>query len=495
MTSSKPTGGARTWRTPVLAAIVIALVAAGGVIALRAVTGPPAAERPPAASLAPPVPTASASPAPKASRSPNAPAVSVTSFGARPDDGGDDTAAILAALQATAGSETAAYAPAGVYDVDSLSMPRGARLLGDGAAHTWLKGGVELAGSSRMTDLKVGEDGRAFHLADGATDSLLLRVTFVGGGSMTSGAEQGVIRFGDGRSASHITFRDCVIGANSADGNGVSIVDNGWSGATYHHLTWERCRFEGSPRMTFECIQRDDDVHPFETGYSAIDLVDCVFEPSGSETVSYDSKYRAGRSRVSGCTFMGSGWNEAYPWGQGIEFNRVRDMRFVGNTVYRCRGAMINHSGDPGVPSRNVFRDNVFDATISHIDIVPEPDVQVIYYNGVDGARFVDNVVRTDVGGQLVYMSRSSDNVFDGDRFIDTRPPDRAFSCAWITDGSHGTRFSDCVFVSGAPAGCIVLHDGSTGTVVRNSTFKTRGATPVVATPGSTVEQEGNTYR
>jgi len=420
------------------------------------------------------------------------PVVLVTDYGARGDGSADDTTAIAAALRDTAGTDLAVYLPEGVYNAGVLRVPEHARLIGDGASRTWLRGTLEFGGHSRMSDLKVGRAGRAFTFADGATDSLLERVTLVGGGGIDSGEQHGVIRFETGRSASFITFRDCEIGANSVDGNGVCIVDNGWSGATYHDILWKRCHFLGSPRMTFECIQRSDGVHPLTTGYSAIDLVDCTFAPSGSETVSYDGKYAAGHSRIVGCTFEGAGWNDAYPWGQGIEFNRAREMRFIGNTVYRCRGAMINHSGDPGTQAGTVFRDNVFDATVSRIDNVPTRATQVIYFNGVDGARFIGNLVKSDVGGELMYVSHSSGNQFADDRFVDTRAADAAFPCAWLTDQSSDNQFAGCLFQSAAPAGSIVLQHGSTGTSVRTSTFVTHGAPPVTTDESSAVALDGN---
>jgi hypothetical protein len=379
--------------------------------------------------------------------------------------------------------------------VSTLRVPDNSRLVGDGAGRSWLRGRVELGGGCEISDLRVGADGRAFRFADGASRSSLTRVTFVGGGSMVSGDDQGVVRFGAGRSASHITFTDCVIGANSADGNGVSITDQGWEGATYHHLTWRRCVFKSSPRMNFECIQRADGVHPMTTGYRAIDLIDCVFEPSGSEAVSYDATGEAGFSRVTGCTFLGSGWNDAYPWGQTVEFNDTSDMLFSGNTVYRGREAMINHNGVPGRPSGTVIRDNVFDATVTHIGKVPTREVQLIYFNNVSGARFLRNTVKTDTGGELAYISGSSGNVFTGNRFIDTRRAAEAFACIKLTAGSRDNRFSGDLFQTAATEGALIIVSGSTGNLVERSTFMTSGAPPATTDPTSSVELVDNVYR
>jgi hypothetical protein len=423
------------------------------------------------------------------------PVVDATGYGADGSDSDDDTEAVETALLDVAGRDVVLFFPAGTYRLRDVTVPDRVRLSGAGASASWLRGAVELGGGCRLTDIKVGTDGRSFRFSPDASRSTLERVEFTGGGSMASGEDQGVIRFSAGRSASFITFRDCVVGANSADGNGVSIVDNGWSGSTYHDLLWERCTFEGSPRMSFECIQRSDGTHELTTGYRAIDLVDCVFRPSGSEALSYDAVHDAGYSRVTGCTFEGAGWNEAYPWGQGVEFNRTRDMVFSGNTVYRCREAMINHSGEPGVTTGTVFRDNVFDARTSRIPQVPDRTVQVIYFNQVSGVRFSGNRVTSDAGGELAYISRSPGNRFWGNRFTDARAGVAAFACVKLTDGSTDNLFRRDVFRTSSPQGALRLQDGSAGNVIEDCTFHTGGSPAVVAEPGSEPDLRRNTYR
>jgi hypothetical protein len=481
----------------ILAAVAVAAAAALALWLTRGDAQVPAAGVTPSRSASPSPSTSPEPPRPTAAA--GTPAgirvVSAVDYGAVAGDGGNDTQAIAAALGDVAGTGVAVYLPAGAYDVTTLRVPAGSRLVGEGPARSWLRGGVELGGGCRVSDLRAGADGRAFRFTDGASRSSLTRVTFVGGGSMQSGQDQGVIRFGEGGSASHITFTDCVIGANSADGNGVSIVDQGWEGATYHHLTWRRCVFKSSPRMSFECIQREDGTHPVTTGYRAIDLIDCVFEPSGSETVSYDTAGDAGYSRVAGCTFRGSGWNDAYPWGQTVEFNRTRDMVFSGNTVYRGRGAMINHNGAPGEWTGTVFRDNVFDGTVDHMGVTPPREVQLIYFNNVSGASFTGNQVTGDSGGELAYISGSSGNTFSGNRFVDRRPAAAAFACVKFATASRDNRFAGELFQTAATEGAILAQDGSTGNLVERSVFVTGGAPPVTADSSSSVTLQNNVYR
>jgi hypothetical protein len=435
---------------------------------------------------------------PAASQSPAARpagALSVTSFGATGDGSSDDRAAVLAAVRAATAKGVAAWFPEGTYAVGDLTVPGGAVLAAAGTELAWLKGRLEFGGNSSVSDLRVGAGGVATRFTGGASHTTFRRVTFVGGGGMSSGEDQGVIRFSAGRAASYIAFVGCTIGANSANGNGVSIVDNGWSSATYDHLTWTRCRFLGSPRMDFECIQRAGGGHPVTTGYRHIDLRDCVFEPSGSEAISFDSPFgNAGHSTISGCTIKGAGKDPAQQFGQGIEYNGTTAMRFIGNTVYRCRSAMINHQGHLGTTTGTVFRGNTFDATKSFISPVPSARVQVIYLANVTGVTFADNVVTSDVGGELMYMDTSSVNVFSGNRWTDTRPASSAYACALITDNSTYNKFLGERFETAAPGAAVYLQNGSDATTFRGCTFVLGGAgTAVEADPGLTVTVVGGT--
>lgn len=428
-------------------------------------------------------------------------AVLVTDFGAAGDGAADDTAAVEAALRDAATHGSAVHFPPGTYAVGDLTIPDGAVLTGAGRGRAWLQGRVEVGSSSRLTGLTIGRDGAALRFVDGASGTVFRRVRFVGGGGMKSGEDQGVIRFHEDRAAWKIRFVDCRIGANSADGNGVSMVSRGRPGGTYRDISWVRCRFEGSPRMNFEIIQRPDGDHPVTRGYRRIDLIDCVFEPSGSESVSYDAQGPAGDCTISGCTFKGAGWNAAYPYGQGIEFNGPTRMRFIGNTVYRCRQAMINHKGRDGVVTATVIEGNVFDGTRSFIDVVPERPAQTIYFTGVSGARFAGNVVKTDVGGELAYLDESSRNTFAGNTWLDTRPPGEAFACVILTDGSSSNEFVRERFETAAGDHAVHVGDGSQRNVFRGCLFvlpsaeADAGASGVAVDPGLTVRVVGGAVR
>jgi hypothetical protein len=420
-------------------------------------------------------------------------AVSVTAYGARGDGTTDDTGAVTRALSAATRAHKALFFPAGTYKVNALAVPSGADLVGAAAGRSWLSGRLQIAGASSLRDLKLGVNGAALHFANGATHTTFDRVAFAGGGAMSG--DGCVVSFESGRTASFITFRDCTIGANPFDGNGVSINGLGWSGATYHDIVWQHCHFLGSPRMNLECTQRSDGRHAITAGYHTITVSDCVFEPSGSEAISFDATGKGGLSTISGCTIKGAGWNSAYPWQEGVEFNHAVGMRFVDNTIYRCRGAMINYSSDPGTTVDNVLSGNHFDATTTYISTVPPSTSAIIYFAGVNGAQFTNNLVKSDVGGQLLYLSASPNNRFANDRFIDTRTGYDAHQCAWLTSGSSGNVFSADFFQSPLPTGVIHVETGVVGTTVQHSTFVTFGAPILDTPPGVTVTLTVNSYR
>jgi hypothetical protein len=186
--------------------------------------------------------------------------VSVASYGAKGNGVSDDTAAVTAALKANAGKDVGVYFPAGTYVVSTITLPAGVTLIGAAANTTWLEGQISVAGQSNLSDLQLGVAGHALRFVNGASHTTFAGVDFVGGGS--TGSDGCVISFYGGGAASFISFDNCTIGADPYSGDGVSICDDGWSGATYHDLVWQDCHFLGSPRMTFECIQRADGVHP-----------------------------------------------------------------------------------------------------------------------------------------------------------------------------------------------------------------------------------------
>lgn len=312
--------------------------------------------------------------------------VSALAYGAKGDGIHDDTTAIrraIKAVQARGGGTV--RLPRGTYRVTSITLPTGVNLAGDGMRRSWLKGRIEVGSRSRVSDLKVGVDGASFGFTNGATKTSLERVAFTGGGGL--GGDGSVISLPSRRGASFITFLGCTINANPHGGNGVSVCDNGWLGATYHDIVWQRCHFLGSPRMDFECIQRPDRVHAVTTGYYNINLIACVFEPSGSEAVSFDGSALCGRSMISGCTIKGAGNDPSADYGSGLEINGPTNFTVQNTTIYRTRGSLLNLQCR--VPlSGWTFTYCSFDASQNYQTVPMETGARVIAAHGMNSAVF-----------------------------------------------------------------------------------------------------------
>jgi hypothetical protein len=218
-------------------------------------------------------------------------------------------------------------------------------------------------------------------------------VTFSGAGS--GGADSsGVIQILG--STNKVTFVNCTINRNADGvGNGVKIVD---SGAGMHDITFQNCLFKGQPRMGFECIGRGSG-----NGYQRVDLIDCTFEPQGSEAISYDDDSgTAGNCLVTGNLVMGAGTNRAFSWGQGFEINGVRNMTVTSNTFYRCRSSVWNLTGPSGNCGWNLS-DNVIDT--SRGTVASSSDANPVCASNVTGGVFARNRITNSIAWAAAYFS------------------------------------------------------------------------------------------
>jgi hypothetical protein len=184
----------------------------------------------------------------------------------------------------------------------------------------------------------------------GVHDKVFEGVTFDGAG--TGGPDSsGVIAIWGG--CYNLTFRNCVINPNrDGVGNGIKIV-----GGDVRDILFEGCITMPQPRMGFECIGRGG------SGYQRVNLLNCIFEPQGSEAVSYDDDTGgAGNCVIDGILVKGGGAGSLYSWGQGFEFNNVANMELKNSTFWACRGDVWNFQMASRACNWNVH-DNIIDTT------------------------------------------------------------------------------------------------------------------------------------
>lgn len=221
-------------------------------------------------------------------------------------------------------------------------------------------------------------------IPSGTHDRIYDHVTFTGGS-----ATRAVLEID--QACHDITFRDCVIASGSW--NGISVNDN--RGDIYD-LTFLRCRILPQKRMGFECTSRP--VSP-TSGYHGIRILRCIFSPQGSQAISFDGGTGCVDNRVDRTIVKGAGTDLSQPYGAGIECNGVSRFRFTNNTVYQCRGAMLNLQMHVSTDCGWVFTGNRFDASV-HVQKVPmNPRAQVVCADNVNGGVFGGNRVIAEAPG------------------------------------------------------------------------------------------------
>ena len=161
---------------------------------------------------------------------------------------------------------------------------------------------------------------------------------------------------------------------------------------------------------------------------------------------------------------------------------------------------MINHSGTVGADTGTVIEGNLFDGTRSFIDVTPARPAQTIYMAGVSGVSFAGNTVKTNVGGELMYLDRASGNVFTDNAWSDERTGAAAFACAVVTDGSSRNLFVRDRFRTSAAA-AVIISGGSQQTRFRDCIFvlpesgATTPSSAIAADPGLAFNVTGGAVR
>jgi hypothetical protein len=270
--------------------------------------------------------------------------------------------------------------------------------------------------------------GKTFHnarIASGTHDRVYDHCTFTGGG-----ARRAVLELTN--ACYDITFRDCVI--DSGPWNGISINDRG---GNIRDITFLRCRVRTQGRMGLECTSRP--VSP-RTGYRGIKIIRCVFSPQGSEAISFDGGTGCVNNVIDHTVVKGAGVNRNQQYGAGVEVNGIRDFRFTNNTVYQCRGALLNLQMHTSAACGWVFNGNRLDASVHKQKVPMESKAQVVCADSVHGGDFRKNVVISQApGGGVAWFGECHDMDWRGTVWKDSRGG--SYDNAYLEDGSSGIRF------------------------------------------------------
>lgn len=351
----------------------------------------------------------------------------VTTYGAKPNDGVSDLSAFQRALAANAD----VYVPSGNYDLSStLIVPSGKSLRGDGDG-SWIRGRVDFASNDRFTDLRIGIKGKAaVHNVSGANHTTFTRVQFRGGGG--TGVNANVVKLDS--HPNYITFQSCDIERNLGVENSAHslhydnvYITSGTSGSVTHHILWRGCRFGvsngtavGSPRFNVE-IWSSPSASNRTTGFREINFEDCVFEAANDanldysgNTLSSDGRTPAsGFSHVTGCTFKGNGKSWRWPNDITVEGGAGYIM-ITGCTFARGAGDAAYFEWD--VDGRNVFSNNIVDGSNS----------VGILHNGTgswvraasDHNRITNNTIIAPTGYAVMLRDTASGNTVTGNTLV-----------------------------------------------------------------------------
>lgn len=421
------------------------------------------------------------------------PAVNVKDYGAKGDGSSDDTSAIMAALRAVAAKGGGlAYVPDGTYRVTQITIPDGVSVAGEGPGRSWLHGRVTAGSSMTLSDLKIGVGGKAFHFADGSHDSFAKGCRFTGGGDKDSGSESGVIQFSGDNSARNITFQNCIIERNAQYSDDVCLIERGWEGGHYENIVFDGCHFLGAPLMALECVHRPRPEHPTTMGYS-VSVLNCTFEPTDSQTISFDGKMSASGQPVNkavlqNCLIKGGGADPAQPWPHDLEVNAPVKADVSGNTFYAARGTMINWDAGTLGSANSTFTNNTFDGTQG---VAHPPDAGHLYLQG-SGGLFADNTIKVDSGCQ-VFLITGSRNTISNNSVTDVR----SSTSIRIFDLNAGTSNHIEGNSLHALGGTVVLRTGSNENWFVGNAFET-GKTEAQLfniAAGVTVHLDSDTYR
>lgn len=204
----------------------------------------------------------------------------------------------------------------------------------------------------------------------------------------------------------NITFSHCTIGTNQDGiGNGVKILDGGMH---IHHVLFDNCTIKYQPRMGIEVLGREspDEQGTGNKGYEHIDITNSYFEASAGEAISYDDDFSENANRagslteegnllVKGNHVEGAGVGTLYAYGQVIENNGVRGVKWENNYFGAGRDGIVNIQGRDQVTPMNMKAiGNTYDSTHLPAGVIVTGDHQVFGAHDIaGGVTFSDTII------------------------------------------------------------------------------------------------------
>lgn len=439
--------------------------------------------------------------------------LNAANYGLHPAGDTDDSAAMLAAMQAAVAQRRRLWIPAGTYLLSSaLQMPEGLEIVGPGDT-AWLKGKIEPATGCTLRNLKIGITGHYFGADianEGAFDIHNLSVhgvTFTGGPIYDTNSGDGVVQFKVQTVTSgkfyDCLFEDCIVEKSSNTCNGVSIITQCRGNSDFHGIDFVRLTIKGATRIGFEITVPDAgteeipitmpwhdinllDYEVLESDHSALSLCG---RPSG---VADAGNYEMGHSTVRGHVHDAAVNIVNGSWGaHGIELNGCTAMTLTGNLVEGAhQRTMLDASMGVPVPTQNcanVIDGNTFDGSASATSSMSV---------GGKGVTFTNNSVKTRSGDTCqLHKTGESACTITGNDFqaiaADGESLDTSHAAVWVNN-STGLTLASNTFRSQRNG--VVICETDWGTPDRyavgviftgNTWYMNSGDTPISKDAGS----------
>lgn len=204
---------------------------------------------------------------------------------------------------------------------------------------------ITVTGQTFNTAARLGnvigvDSGDGSNLAAYTRNVLFENCTFEATNQNIPGDLAGVLTIGVTAGNRNLTFRNCTFKRNVGPGSG-----SAWSGVNgvkavwgVHDITFDGCTFEEFSRFSIEAWSDDSpDNHPYNFA-----VYRSVFEPAGSQCISWSGGRNPLYSVVSGCLFKGYGTNLDRLGGACLEVARSHHIVTRNCEIWTGSGSPFN---------------------------------------------------------------------------------------------------------------------------------------------------------
>ena len=194
--------------------------------------------------------------------------------------------------------------------------------------------------ASRLGNVLGVDSGDGSNLAAYTRNVLFENCTFEATNQNMPGDLAGVLTIGKTAKNYNLTFRNCTFKRNVGAGSGSAWAGVNGVKAIYgvHDITFDGCTFEEFSRFSIEVWSNDD---PANRPYN-IAVVDSVFEPAGSQCISWSGGRNPLYSIVDGCLFKGYGTEPTRAWGACLEFAGSHHIVTRNSDIWTGSGSAFN---------------------------------------------------------------------------------------------------------------------------------------------------------